>query len=78
MCTLHKFCRRWVPGPAITAMKLTGNRPFRVMVDHGAGLSKKCGESADTFLGRMEAQCSHIRRYRREVMRREGPAAQLR
>ena len=37
------------------------------------GLSKKCeGESADTFLGRMEAQCSHIRRYRREVMRREG------
>jgi hypothetical protein len=29
-------------------------------------------QSTDPFLGRMESQCSHIRRYRRELIRTEG------
>ena len=33
---------------------------------------KREGESTDTFLQRMEAQCNEIRRYRQKVLRSEG------
>ena len=37
------------------------------------GLRDDCkDQSTDPFLGRMESQCSQIRRYRREVIRKEG------
>lgn len=37
------------------------------------GRTDDCKEQTiDPFLGRMEEQCSRIRRYRRDILRREG------
>jgi hypothetical protein len=54
-------------------MKEVGKGEFKRWYTVAEGLTGNCeDQSMDPFMGRMEAQCCQIRRYRRDVIRNEG------